>query len=1190
MKILKTALACLVVGTMFGGLLNIARASTTNFNVGDTVEVTTNLNVRTGPGTSYPEITDPDYPGYAPTGTRGEILNGPVSADGYTWWEVDFGPGLYSGWSVEDGLKAVDTLSVSLSADPSGGTAPLNDVDLTAGVSGSASGSINYTFYCDRADSGTDITPGWAVKFDGVFDNPKTAVDVCDYSAAGTYTAKVIVERGSALPAEDRVIITVNPQGSNYSIFGHVRDGSGNSISGVVISAGAGGSATTDASGAYTIGGLTAGTYILIPSKSGWTFTPATRTVSVPPDATEQDFTGSSSGPPPNEQLLQAIDLLDEKSRNELDRLGTIASDAGENGDYFCGAVASDAVKLSIDLVLGFADMAEVHHEMTQRASQLALPGMEPSWSRILNLKERYPDAGKLFDLRWQHAIQTGNWEGLTRPILRGGSKYYVARLRDTAIETIVSEGVIWGWHDIVASRSGLSEGADRFEADIDDLKQALDDQRAQLVDQGIPSMSWAEQEAYIADLTGRHNVPVVLVSAMEHQGLLLENVRMAHESTGSGWTAFVLKFLAKNIAHASFDGPGNLLVSGFITAFDGYLDYHNLTAAGRAYQQAPAILKGSAETAARIFLNDAKGLDRLARHLPANPATGSIGDVTHYSAGTGWGRLWREHESFTDVEMTNTGDETATFEVIVQYAYYDRVFGLPWSWNTLVTEKAIVLASGHSAPVRIYYKQEERGGSPEKDSIIYINVLVTNDTGTFHVGSHVSTWQPQRMAASSIVTLGPDAVAQALDVLEDAPVIENPIDSYVLSDPWNQGYEAHLWVANPFTKTITVNVTQTLPSDVTLLESGDAVVNDFTLIWQKVISAETVASITYTFRYLATPGTLLNLPAARMGFAEPVSGQYLTTQSNTSIFEALWPVLVEGYAPWAVADTEATIPVTVTNLLTDNVSGSLTVTISDTVGRGVYSQTQLFTLAAAVSDTLTFALPSALPNGIYPLEGTLYVQGASQRVLRDEYRVGALGPTVHAWSEPTGFIHPGQLLTHTVSVSNTTGVTLTGGILTATLPVSTSLVPGSISDGGLESDEMLHWNLDSLPDGAVFTATFQVQVASDAVSGNENLPIESLPVFVSDQTVLTFGFPALNTVVVEKNSIYLPLISCNYEPLRADFSAWTTFGVAPLKVTFTNTSSVIMPLTCGASGMESLARRPAQPILTQRRVCISSR
>ena len=193
----------------------------------------------------------------------------------------------------QDFIGSSETLSVSLSADPSGGTAPLNNVDLAAEVSGSAVGTINYTFYCNRSDSGTNITPDWDAKFDGIFDNPKTAIDVCDYSAADTYTAKVIAERGTK-QAEDRVTIAVHSGGdSTYSVTGHIHDGGGNPILGVAVSAGAGGSAVTDASGAYTITDLITGTYVVTASKSGWTFTPVTRTVSVPPSATGQDFTGS---------------------------------------------------------------------------------------------------------------------------------------------------------------------------------------------------------------------------------------------------------------------------------------------------------------------------------------------------------------------------------------------------------------------------------------------------------------------------------------------------------------------------------------------------------------------------------------------------------------------------------------------------------------------------------------------------------------------------------------------------------------------------------------------------------------------------------------------------------------------------------------------------------------------------------
>jgi hypothetical protein len=113
-------------------------------------------------------------------------------------------------------------LAVTLSPSPSSGTAPLNDVDLTASVSGSVTGTINYTFYCNRADGGTNITSGYAAKYDGITANPKAALNVCDYSVPGTYTAKVIVERGASA-AESRATITVgqsSPQAPTVTTSG----------------------------------------------------------------------------------------------------------------------------------------------------------------------------------------------------------------------------------------------------------------------------------------------------------------------------------------------------------------------------------------------------------------------------------------------------------------------------------------------------------------------------------------------------------------------------------------------------------------------------------------------------------------------------------------------------------------------------------------------------------------------------------------------------------------------------------------------------------------------------------------------------------------------------------------------------------------------------------------------------------
>ncbi len=111
--------------------------------------------------------------------------------------------------------------------------------------------------------------------------------------STGDYTADIIV---SSNGGNETVQVTIEV-GGTCSISGRVTDGSGNPISGASISDGAGHTATTGSSGNYTLSWLTAGTYTIAPSKSGYTFWPASRTVSIPPDATGQDFTGYDKFP-----------------------------------------------------------------------------------------------------------------------------------------------------------------------------------------------------------------------------------------------------------------------------------------------------------------------------------------------------------------------------------------------------------------------------------------------------------------------------------------------------------------------------------------------------------------------------------------------------------------------------------------------------------------------------------------------------------------------------------------------------------------------------------------------------------------------------------------------------------------------------------------------------------------------------
>jgi hypothetical protein len=104
------------------------------------------------------------------------------------------------GLFFSNGKAFAQTLSVTLSASPSSGSAPLNNVDLTANVSGTATGNITYKFDC--TSNGT-----WE-KTITTSNTTYTAVDLCSYPNPGSYTAKVRVER-DGLSFEGTVAISV---------------------------------------------------------------------------------------------------------------------------------------------------------------------------------------------------------------------------------------------------------------------------------------------------------------------------------------------------------------------------------------------------------------------------------------------------------------------------------------------------------------------------------------------------------------------------------------------------------------------------------------------------------------------------------------------------------------------------------------------------------------------------------------------------------------------------------------------------------------------------------------------------------------------------------------------------------------------------------------------------------------------
>ena len=119
--------------------------------------------------------------------------------------------------------------------------------------------------------------------------------------SAGTYTVSAARTGYGFSPGSRSVTLppnatTVDFVGAEvYEVSGRITDADNIGIGGVTVSAGAS-QATTDATGNYHVTGIEAGTVNLTPAKPGYTFCPRSRTLTVPPNPPNKDYTGALAG------------------------------------------------------------------------------------------------------------------------------------------------------------------------------------------------------------------------------------------------------------------------------------------------------------------------------------------------------------------------------------------------------------------------------------------------------------------------------------------------------------------------------------------------------------------------------------------------------------------------------------------------------------------------------------------------------------------------------------------------------------------------------------------------------------------------------------------------------------------------------------------------------------------------------
>lgn len=686
----------------------------------------------------------------------------------------------------------------------------------------------------------------------------------------------------------------------------------------------------------------------------------------------------------PSQDLARQIDVLHNISTGAVDDIERTVMQTGEHGDFFNARMDLDKAFRAINLVLNMvgikSDLDSVAAATTHHLSGLL---MEENivWERVTALVTTHPDGSAYFNLRLEQLVITTQIMEVTEVIVYDGlrflveaasnlSKEYVQELGKEALQDLLEE--------FIASRTdGWSVLAERSVNASNNLQSAVAEQHAEVA-AGVPAMSPAAQRAYADELQRRAKVPIVLQSALFTEGLLVDSIQGNYEGIGGGLEVFVLKFIGKALAGTVFDGPGVLLFDGATTRIDYYFDSKKIEFGERAMAAVPGVMKRAAESTAQIYTNEVGGYSRIMEQLPPRPAVGRIDAVRHVSVGSDWGGIYfSERASYSEVDVTNTGSEPAVFALYVEYSYFDRLLGMPLSYIPMTAYDYVVIDPGQTKTMHVDYKEEERGGSPKKDSSVSMQVLATNETGTFYIDSRFDRWDPVQQSRTG----------ERLLLAADTVTLENPIDVYAMGGDTSSDYEIAIWAANPFTQTISTTIVQPLPASVAV-DASDGIVADGAVTWNLEIAALDVISGSIKLTYDGPPGAQLKLEPATMTFVEPVSAATFTAESNAAELTGAWPITVEAEVPDVAFHSVPYLPVTVTNLTDSRVEGELVLTVRNENGIAREVRWSNMSIAPASVNVISLQLPAYLRPGAYLAEISAEIDGGERMFIQTPYTI----------------------------------------------------------------------------------------------------------------------------------------------------------------------------------------------------------
>lgn len=668
--------------------------------------------------------------------------------------------------------------------------------------------------------------------------------------------------------------------------------------------------------------------------------------------------------------LVQAVKELATATEGDLDQVLAESARIAADGDFFAVERQADEVELMVDSLVGSVSILSGAYggvEDVTKLTKMKFPGVAGrGWGHILELRDAHEPARDAFRAALLQPVTDANAVKAATEALWQAKVYYGADFVDQLAEEAVTGDALKDALSIgLQSDLALQTRNYPLHVELHDVYQAdLAATRLATLD-SMPALSEAEEAAYIEDFSGRIKANTILASTLRAEAFPLHVAQEARESEDDGWIEeFLIKYVLRSLSFLAADGYGVVAFDTVSTVVAMFQDIQDLREDTQMMAIAAEGMNGALDASTRIYLNSVHGMDNLADGI--SPQVARADNVTVNGVSEGeyilFGEIcgkpcWVERRSYSELALHNPSAYGTGYEAIATYGT-TRFLGT--SYQRLVTVDAREIESGSRRALRVYHLRDGEGVSPDAGSNVTIDLLGSTDTGLYGLERFEHSWDP-------ILQPEDGQRAQLTASEAEVAVYAYPFYGNIVRRPASLTYIPRLWVVNPFTQTVSITLTQPLPSGVEVVSAPGATEQDGNLCWTATLDPETRAAFTHTVRYVGPAIDELVYPISEMQMSDLTTTSQATFTVRLDPVTTISPLDVEGRPPSeAVVDEQLTVPFTVTNRLEDSaVHATLELQLVDFVAETtVFTSSE--TIQVAPADMYSTHLPLTT-NGLVP-------------------------------------------------------------------------------------------------------------------------------------------------------------------------------------------------------------------------------